>query len=129
MARANINWAALAAPGALPALFHCAGGADRTGIIAALLLSLAGVPEQVIVEDYVLTARYLVDSYRQQKAAEGEDMEGYTWEDYQREFCPPGAMEMALQHLRAHYGGVAAYVAAIGVQDDEVECLRRGMLG
>lgn len=43
--------ATLANPDVVPALFHCAGGADRTGIIAALLLSLVGVPEQTIAED------------------------------------------------------------------------------
>ncbi len=42
---------ALFAPGALPGVFHCTAGKDRTGIIAALVLSAAGVPEEVVVED------------------------------------------------------------------------------
>ncbi len=36
-------------------LFHCAGGRDRTGLIAAILLTLAGVEEDAIVEDYLET--------------------------------------------------------------------------
>ena len=46
----------LAAPGALPAIFHCAAGKDRTGIMAALLLAGLGVDDDVIVADYGLTA-------------------------------------------------------------------------
>ena len=52
--------AMLSSPGTLPALFHCAAGKDRTGVIAALVLGLAGVPAETIAEDYALTARYLV---------------------------------------------------------------------
>ena len=38
----------LAAPDALPALIHCAGGADRTGLITALVLGIAGVPAETM---------------------------------------------------------------------------------
>lgn len=36
-------------------LFHCQGGKDRTGVLAALILSVAGVDDQVIAHDYTLT--------------------------------------------------------------------------
>ena len=39
----------------LPAVFHCTAGKDRTGMVAALVLSLVGVADDVIVEDYALT--------------------------------------------------------------------------
>jgi protein-tyrosine phosphatase len=42
-----------------PAMFHCSGGRDRTGITAALLLHILGVPHEAIVEDFVLSTRYL----------------------------------------------------------------------
>ncbi|MEK8217040.1 tyrosine-protein phosphatase [Paenibacillus sp. FSL L8-0463] len=32
-------------------LHHCAGGKDRTGVGAALMLKLLGVPDSVIIED------------------------------------------------------------------------------
>lgn len=38
-----------------PALFHCATGKDRTGWAAAALLLLLGVPEQTVMEDYLLS--------------------------------------------------------------------------
>jgi protein-tyrosine phosphatase len=49
---------ALAAPGALPALVHCTSGKDRTGFAAAVILLIAGVPRDVVLEDYLLTNRY-----------------------------------------------------------------------
>jgi hypothetical protein len=44
---------AAAAPGGI--VVHCAGGRDRTGLVAALLLALAGVPSHVISADYALS--------------------------------------------------------------------------
>ncbi len=40
-----------------PALIHCAGGKDRTGVGAALVLRALGVPNEQIVHDYQLTNR------------------------------------------------------------------------
>ena len=40
----------------LPAVFHCAAGKDRTGVLAAFILSILGVPEEVISADYGKTA-------------------------------------------------------------------------
>lgn len=40
-------------------LIHCASGKDRTGFGAALILDVLGVGEEAIVDDYLLTNRYL----------------------------------------------------------------------
>lgn len=42
-------------PGEKAALFHCSEGKDRTGIVAALLEDLVGVPRDIILEDYILS--------------------------------------------------------------------------
>jgi protein-tyrosine phosphatase len=42
----------------LPLIFHCAAGKDRTGFVAALLLSALDIPRDDIVEDYLLTTRH-----------------------------------------------------------------------
>jgi protein-tyrosine phosphatase len=42
-----------------PSMFHCTGGRDRTGITAALLLHILGVPDQTIANDFVLSTKYL----------------------------------------------------------------------
>lgn len=44
-----------------PILFHCTAGKDRTGFATYLLLSLLGVDEKAILEDYLLTNVYLED--------------------------------------------------------------------
>ena len=44
-----------------PILYHCTAGKDRTGFATYLLLSLLGVDEAVIIEDYLLTNVYLED--------------------------------------------------------------------
>jgi len=36
-------------------MFHCTAGKDRTGILSALLLKLAGVDNQLVAEEYALT--------------------------------------------------------------------------
>ncbi len=40
-------------------VFHCAAGKDRTGMAAALILSALDVPRATIIEDYLLTEKYL----------------------------------------------------------------------
>lgn len=52
------------ADGALPLLFHCHGGKDRTGVVAALLLDLLGVPRPVVMHDYALTNQCLARDRR-----------------------------------------------------------------
>jgi len=49
---------ALAEPGALPALFHCTAGKDRTGVAAALLLLVLGVDLETVLDDYELSSEY-----------------------------------------------------------------------
>lgn len=39
----------------MPIVVHCAAGKDRTGVAIAVLLALLGVPQETIVEDYLLT--------------------------------------------------------------------------
>ena len=41
-------------------LFHCQRGRDRTGLVSILLLSLVGVPAELIVEDHLRTDARLV---------------------------------------------------------------------
>jgi protein tyrosine/serine phosphatase len=39
-----------------PILIHCSLGKDRTGMICALILSLCGVEDTIIADEYALTA-------------------------------------------------------------------------
>jgi protein-tyrosine phosphatase len=47
-----------------PALFHCTTGKDRTGWAAAALLTLLEVPDDVVMEDFLLSSGYLLSSYQ-----------------------------------------------------------------
>jgi protein-tyrosine phosphatase len=47
-----------------PVLFHCAAGKDRTGFAAAILLRILGVPQDVVLEDYLLTNKYFLSAFR-----------------------------------------------------------------
>jgi protein-tyrosine phosphatase len=42
----------------LPAVIHCLGGKDRTGLTIALLLTALGVPREVVLDDYQLKNDY-----------------------------------------------------------------------
>ena len=41
-----------------PTLFHCTAGKDRAGFAAALVLLAVGVPEKIVIEDYMKTNKY-----------------------------------------------------------------------
>ncbi len=60
-----------------PVLIHCASGKDRTGFGAALILDVLGVEEDRILEDYLLTNKYLaIDEEVQRLSTEFRDQTG-----------------------------------------------------
>jgi protein-tyrosine phosphatase len=48
----------LADPALTPAVFHCHGGKDRTGLVAAVLLLALGVDRDTVLDDYEATSLY-----------------------------------------------------------------------
>jgi len=100
----------LAEEAGTPALIHCAGGKDRTGMTVALLLSLLGVDRETVLDDYELTGRiqsakdipWVVDVFVQmgipRQGAEGMLS------------SPRWAMAEALDRLDSAYGGVNHYL-------------------
>jgi protein-tyrosine phosphatase len=118
---------ALAAPGALLAVVHCTAGKDRTGLVVALLLEVAGVSRETVVADYALTREYLTGQYFDE-ARERAAKAGYDWAVYQRLLeCPPELMAATLAYLDNRYGGAADYLCRIGVTDAEIAALRNGL--
>ena len=114
-------------PGALPAVFHCTAGKDRTGVLAALLLGIVGVPRERIVEDYVLSARFLYGSTVVPPDGSGANKLP-PYEEYQAMWCPPAAMGMTLDHLESNYGGIEAYVKSVGVEDATLSRIRDALV-
>ena len=118
---------AVSQPGTLPAVFHCTAGKDRTGVLAALLLGIAGVPREGIVEDYVLSARFLYGSATVPPDGSGADQYP-PFEEYQAMWCPPNAMGLTLDHLDSKYGGIEAYVRSVGVDDATLSNIRDALV-
>ena len=87
-------------------VFHCMAGKDRTGIVAALLLSLAGVDEQTIVEDYAHSEELLRDILAKVDLG---DLPNYVLASR------PQTMQVLLRHLEARYGGAQSYLNQIGI--------------
>lgn len=100
-----------------PLLFHCVAGKDRTGVIAALLLALADVEPEAIAADYAASTQRLTDSYLQRYA----DLERAEILEALR--CPEEGVHNMLAYL-AQYGGAAAYLGAIGLEDPSIARLR-----
>ena len=102
--------------------FHCTAGKDRTGVLAALLLDLAGVSREDIVADYALTQTYMWDVFMQAKL-EMEAKYGMPLADYIFEAAPE-SMTLFLDVLYTRYGNAAAYLKVIDLPDDEIAIVR-----
>jgi protein-tyrosine phosphatase len=109
------------------AVFHCAAGKDRTGVISALLLGLLGVSDDVIVADYVATRDNLdaivdrlnaLEGYRTMLAALPPDTM----------HANPETMVEFLERFRAAHGSYEEYALAAGVTADSIGRLRERLL-
>jgi protein tyrosine/serine phosphatase len=105
---------------------HCMGGKDRTGVVSALLLRLAGVSHDAIGEDYAVTASNLEPSTSRWIAAIADDAERAKWERLKN--TPAGAMVRVVQEVESRYGDVAAYLRAAGLSDEQVARLEERLV-
>ena len=112
----------LATPTRLPAVFHCTAGKDRTGMVAALVLSLVGVDDDVIVEDYTLTDDRMALVMGKIRATGGMTQ---LPEDVAARVARAEAtsMQTFLGGLAREYGGAAGWAHAAGVDDTVIASL------
>jgi protein-tyrosine phosphatase len=110
---------------AAPLVFHCIAGKDRTGVVAALTLSLLGVPDEVIADDYELSeaAEPLVWAYWETLYPE---VAGKRWTHIT--VSPRRAMLDLLNDLRERHGSIAGYAASVGVTEEHIAALRAHLL-
>ncbi|MFI6739417.1 tyrosine-protein phosphatase [Nonomuraea sp. NPDC050451] len=91
-----------------PVVIHCAAGKDRTGVLAALVLSLVGVGEDDIVADYALTGLAtdrFVASWRSRHP------DAPLWPGFG--LAPAEAMRLFLDDLTARHGSIETYVTQV----------------
>lgn len=108
------------------ALFHCAVGKDRTGVVAALLLELADVPRETIVADYVLTAKCIAPMMEELRRGRPSMVPEDEYESFLG--CDPRNMLAFLEHLEYQYGNATGYMHAIGMAHGHVLALKERLL-
>jgi protein-tyrosine phosphatase len=109
-------------------VFHCTAGKDRTGVIAAMLLDLLGVGDDVIVEDYVLTAQTRKRSAPWIAEHEPEFAAFLATIPVERRSVNGDAILGFLDRLRARHGSVEAFVSERGLDVTTLEALRSDLL-
>lgn len=118
--------------GHAPLAFNCSAGKDRTGVAAALLLTALGVPRATVVEDYLLTNRYLNASTllaKDSKATAGSigQMPSPVMQALLN--ADRSYIEAALKVLDSHRGGARGWLRdEMGLSDADLARLRRAYL-
>jgi protein-tyrosine phosphatase len=110
----------LADPGTGPAVVHCAGGRDRTGVVVGVLLELLGVPDEEIAGDYHLSERFTQRWLAWKEASGGEVPEL----PLNLLYTPKEAMLLFLAGLRRRHGSVRDYVLGAGLAPRDLDELR-----
>ena len=111
-----------------PLLFHCAAGKDRTGVVAAVLLGLAGVPSEEIATDYHATAGAMAAFVDWLTVTYPEAMDAMTSQPPEYLEAPPEAMATFLDEVDARYGSMEGYVRGLGVDDTAIDALRTAIV-
>ncbi len=107
-------------------LVHCHAGRDRTGMVSAMLLKLAGVPDETIAEDYALSDTYikpLNDQFLQSMHDPRERAKFL----HELEIAP-ATMLGFLAHLKEKHGGAEAYLLAAGVSQERLAKIKRKLV-
>ena len=109
-----------AAPGGV--LFHCTAGKDRTGVTAAILYELVGVPLIDIVTDYQVSETY-VRPIVELLFAEFPDMNKFVGRSR------PEYIEGFLSRLHEKFGSARGFLLSIGIIEAEIAQLEKKLLG
>lgn len=107
----------------VPTLIHCAAGKDRTGVAVAIALSVAGVSQDDIAEEYGRNPERIPLVMEQLRAMEsyGDSIDRLP---PQAHLTDPDYMRRFLAAVDEMYGGVVSYLQEHGVSDDELQRVR-----
>lgn len=121
---------AIAAVAEAPAggvVVHCKVGKDRTGIVAGLLLRLAGVSREDVAADYALSSPNL-EAQALPWVEEGRD-ELERARRLRIVASPAGSMRGVLEAIEGEHGSVAAFLRAGGLDEATVAAARSRLRG
>jgi protein-tyrosine phosphatase len=105
---------------------HCAGGKDRTGLVAAILLRLVGVAREEVAADYAKSEANLAPALRSWIDTIEDEVVRRRREKLAQ--TPAEGMLRVLEEIESRYGDVASYLRAAGLSDAQVERLRRRLV-
>jgi len=115
-------FAAVADAPAGAVVVHCAGGKDRTGLVAAILLRLAGVPREEVAADYAKSEANLAPALRGWIERIEDEVVRSRRQKLAR--TPAEGMLRVLEEIEGRYGDVASYLRAAGLSHAQIERLR-----
>jgi len=118
----------LADPETYPAVFHCAAGKDRTGVLAAVVLGLLGVPHDSIADDYGLSRGGMQAMIEWLKVTRPEALDAMVDQPAIFLDAPPLAMTGLLDLMSERFGSIAGYATSIGINDATVDSMRSLLL-
>ncbi|KAF9567361.1 hypothetical protein CPC08DRAFT_681195 [Agrocybe pediades] len=112
-------------------LFHCTAGKDRTGIMAAILLKLAGVDDESICQDYALTriGREPAREKIMQRLSKEPLFASNNEAALNMFTCRQETMEAFLKHFDSKYGGATGYIKDyVGLSDEDIAAIQNNIL-
>jgi protein-tyrosine phosphatase len=106
-------------------LFHSTAGKDRAGWVAALLLSIANVPLDVIVQDYLLTNTYSAESISARVAAvQAQGGAASAALDAPLFSVQESFLQAGFDQVQASYGTMSSYLTAgLGLSQASIDTL------
>lgn len=108
----------LASEQSLPIMIHCHAGKDRTGVGAALILSLLGVPRDTIMADYLYSNDRLLND-----GVERTPIEQVYW-GVESEW-----LQASFDAIEAQYGSVDRYIeVGLGIDASQRARIRQNLL-
>jgi len=109
-----------------PAVVHCYAGKDRTGLVAAMALSLAGADKDTIAADYAETDVHLAERYAEWLASASPERLASMRDELR---CQPEWMLDLLGHIDREWGGVEPYLQAGGMDPNGIARLKAKLAG
>ena len=112
----------------VPAVFFCTAGKDRTGLVAAAILSSLGVPDEAVADDYAKSADSLDAMYAAWARRPNSTIEETLRTIPHVTGAPRSAMTKPLAAVRQDFGSMRGYLTAQGADPSLFEALESRLL-